>query len=237
MSLMSGQTPLRELPGRRAAEAKQQFNWRFQTLSENFQNLREVQDPSPPVVRDHQYKRRGQIYEAERRLHNFLSGFYSFYSLVSTVANVCTENPHTSRIIGVRKQWDNLSSSKVVYGLRIYIQKENVLPLLIKQTNHSEEDPYFVLNKQELHVENKYRGNGLEHHYGHIEGSYIRPFKQIRNNWPAIEALREHVLYLLDKFMGEEIEEYKERLRELRELRDKHVPPELVSLLEPTDEF
>jgi hypothetical protein len=227
---MNGRVPLRDLPGREIALTLQRFHWRFETLKEDYDLLMAVRKPRPILTREARYSRRDHVYEAERRLHHYLSGFYSFYSVVTTVANLCSELEHIGRTKNERDQYDQLPSSRVVLGLRTYIQHEDILPLLVKFSEHSDETPLYVLNPEELHMGQGYN-EGFEHHYGHLDNPHLRPFAQVEENWPAVIALYEAVRSRIKRYLGEDLQEYEERLEELEEIRDKHVLPELREMM------
>ncbi|WP_148860784.1 hypothetical protein [Natronococcus pandeyae] len=147
-----------------------------------------------------------------------------------------------------------LPTSRVVFGLRHYIQHENILPLVIWQSSHSSDSPAYALSKQELQMGEGYH-EGFKYHYGTIDGPVIFPFESIRENKPAIEVLRQRVRILIKKYQSDELLEYKERLEEMQVVwdeiteeqgisplvkgvieSDQSIPSELRELVEETTE-
>lgn len=231
---MTGRTPIRELPGRDLIQAIDRLSWRFETLEQDYTNLMEIQDPTLfGEQRTHRFKKRGQLYEAERRLHHFLAGYYSYDQLVETLADTSIEQSGHDAIYGRKGQYDQLDRANEIMGLRIYIQHNDILPLLVRNSEHSEDTPRFALNKSELEMsgDDEYY-EGFSRHYGHISGTCLYPFQTIDEHWPEFRSFHEDIVDAVKDKNQQHIEEYQSRLEELEEIRDEHVLPEFREMMD-----
>lgn len=257
--------PLRpqELPGRDVFESLQKFEWRYQTLQSDYQALEEVNSPEPgATVSQHRFTVRSNLHEAERRLHHYLSGYYTFKSLTTTLAENSPDPEFGGRVKNHRDEFATLESSRIILGLRHYVQHHNILPLLVGMSNLTSEGPWYVINKRELRFDDfEYREPQLvvdigaydswfDYYYEEVEGICIYPFSTIRENWAEVEELRDDIYTLAREHLDEEIQEYIQQLEELVEVREElreeqdivdelleeagpGITPELRELLEP----
>ena len=230
---------IRELPGREIVEALQQFEWRFQTLQSDYQELQEVRNPSPDdSAVQHQYANRNHIHEAERRLHHYLSGYYTFRCLTTTLAESAPDPECEGRIKHRRNQFIDERNSRAVFGMRHYVQHHNILPVLVKMSSLSDGFPKYAINKMELKMgdhdyqvpsmvadEDDYE-TGFDYYYEFVEDICIYPFEVIAENWGEVESLRDDVYGLVRTHLSEELEEYLEQLQTLMEhrqiIRERH---------------
>lgn len=212
--------PLRDLPGRNLIQEIQRFEWRYRTLRDDYVDVLKVKSPPKHSVRKRQFSNRDHLYEAERRLHHYLSGYYSFYCLVTTIAEATTEPKCGGLIKHQRHKFADFSTTRTVLGLRHYIQHENILPLVIWQSEHSDRSPAYALNKEEIEMGEGYN-EGFEYHYGNINGPVVFPFEIIYRNWPVVRVLRERIRHLLKTYHSSELLEYKQRLKEMQERWDE----------------
>lgn len=213
--------------GKEVIEALQRLEWRLETLEMEFQDVKSLEEPDLGIdKRARRFERRDQLYEAERKLHNYLSGYYSYWRLVMSVGHATGDDECAGRIRSVRNEHDEKDCARIVRGLRMYVQKENVLPLLVYISAHDSSTPKYALNKDELFREDFYEPN-FEHYYGSVDGKLIFPFEIIKENMEAVRDLHEDVNSLVETYGDDEIEEYKEQIRELRKIEEEHVLPEL----------
>lgn len=229
--------PIRGMPGRKAFEALQRLDWRFQTQKDDFQALMDLKHPEfNPHNRRSQFEQRGELYDAERKLHHYLAGYYTYWRLVMTVGHA-TEKPECAgRIEAAREEHDERPAARIVRGLRLYVQKENILPLLIYMSDHEEHSPRYALNKDELEIGGRGYDRDFDFYYETIDGPILFPFETIEDNWRAIESLHEEVISLVEEHMEDELDEYEERLEGLRDVRDEIVIPEFRDLLVSDEE-
>lgn len=253
----------RELPGREVFESLQKFEWRYQTLKTDFEALQEVNSPDPEdTISQHRFTVRSNLHEAERRLHHYLSGFYTFKCLITTLAEDSPNPEFGGRVKNRRDQFATDEDTRIILGLRHYVQHHNILPLLVGISSLTKEGPWYVINKRELKLDSfEYREPQLvtdigdydpwfDYYYEGVEGICIYPFYTIQENWTEVEDLRNDIYTLARECLDEEIEEYIEQLEELvevrEELREDHdivdelleeagpgITPELRELLEP----
>lgn len=229
---MANQTPIRDLPGRSLIQAINRLSWRFETIKQDYEDLMEIRKPSLfEQERDHRFKKRGQLYEAERRLHHFLSGYYSYQELIETVAETSVENAGRDAVYSKRGTYNQLNQANEIMGLRIYVQHNDILPLLVRNGTHSKESPRFVLNKSELHIDDGYH-KGFSHHYGHISERCLYPFRTVEQHWPEIESLHEDVINEIKDKNEQHLQEYESKLSKLEDIRDEKVIPELHDMLD-----
>lgn len=253
----------RELPGREVFESLQKFEWRYQTLKQDLDELRQVNSPEPgSTVSQHRFTVRSNLHEAERRLHHYLSGYYTFKCLTTTLAETSPDPEFGGRVKHRRDQFQTEESTRIILGLRHYVQHHNILPLLVGMSSLTKDGPWYVINKRELKFDDfEYREPQLgidiedydpwfDYYYEGVDDICIYPFFTIEQNWSEVETLRENIYELARELLSDEIEEYIAQLEELtevrEELREKHdsvdklisevggaITPELRQLLEP----
>jgi len=255
-------SPPRDLPGRDVFESFQKFEWRDETLKADYERLAEVDDPTPDdTVSQHRYTVRSGLHDAERSLHHFLSGLYTFKSLTTTLAADSPNPEFQGRVKDRRDEFALEESTRVMLGLRHYVQHHNILPLLIKMSAFERTGPRYVINKRELRLDSfQYQepqmvrevpdyDDWFDYYYEGVDGICIYPFEQVEACWEEVEELREDIYELGRIHLDEEIDEYIERLSELQELRERmreeyeeiddildqvgDITPELEELLQP----
>lgn len=233
-------TPIREHPGHKVIKAKRQLEWRFHTLEEDFDDAMALQEPQlEEQERAFHFSRRDQIYEAEKLLHHYLSGYYTFWRQVLTVGHA-TEDPECrGRIEKLRSQHDENPSARITRGLRMYVQKENVLPLLIYQSDHDDSTPKYAINKNDIQRDGLYDPN-FEHYFGEVDGVCIFPFEVIEQNWRLVNSLYSRVIEKLSEHMDDELAEYRDELEELDDAYDRlpytDILEELLPLNDPLED-
>lgn len=229
--------PTRNMPGRKTFEALEQLDWRFQTQNDDFQSLMDLKDPEFNLQnRRSQFEQRGQLYNAERKLHHYLAGYYTYWRLIMTVGHA-TEKPEcTGRIKAARKEHDKKPAARIVRGLRVYVQKENILPLLIYISDHEGTSPHYALNKNELKIGGNGYDRGFDYYYGTIDEAILFPFQIIEDNWQALESLHNNVISLVEEYMEDELDEYRRRLGDLHEVSDEFLIPGFRDLLLADDD-
>lgn len=229
-------TPLRELPGHQALQAMRQLEWRFQTLQEDFQ---EASAHEEPVLGAHdhtfQFSRRDQLYEAEKILHHYLSGYYTYWRQVMTVGHATGDPECRGRIEGLRSQHDDKPSARITRGLRMYVQKENVLPILLYQSDHDNESPRYAINMTDIQRDGLYDPN-WEYYFSSVDGACIFPFKVLESNWNELQSLHSDVQDLVRDQLEEELEEYKDRLEQLEEVSEDVPLTDLMEDILPTED-
>lgn len=224
---MSEETPIRDLEGRSLIQALNRLSWRFETLEQDYKELMEIKTPSlPENSRNHRYEGRGKLYEAERRLHHFLAGYYTYTEIIETVANASVEESGERAVDSQMGRYSASDESSEIMGLRIYVQHKDILPILIRESSHTEGPPRIAINKEELQMDEGYR-SGFDYHYGHIQGNCLYPLQTIKDHWPEIEALHEDIVDTIKTHNEDHLDEYESRLRELKDIRDEFVIPEL----------
>ncbi|WP_127341326.1 hypothetical protein [Halorubrum sp. 48-1-W] len=253
----------RELSGREVFESLQKFEWRYQTLKSDLNELKKVNSPEPGgTVSQHRFTVRSNLHDAERKLHHYLSGYYTFRCLITTLAQSSSNPEFTGRVKNRRDEFSTEESTRIILGLRHYVQHHNILPLLIGMSSLTEDGPWYVINKRELRLDDfEYREPQLvldiddydrwfNYYFEGVDGVCIYPFYIIESNWKEIQLLREDIYELARDLLSEEIEEYIQQLKDLisvrEELREKHdsvdellsavgkdITPELRELLEP----
>lgn len=223
----------RNHPGREVFEFLQKFEWRFQTLKTDHGILLNSRDPEPDsTVSTHRYAVRSSLHNAERLLHHYLSAYYSFKSLTTTLAENSPNPEFNGRLKDRRDQFALLNSTRAVLGLRHYIQHHNIIPLLIKLSTIREGGPWYVINKRELRLDNfEYNqpqmvrdvpeyDDYFNYYFESVDGICIYPFQIIGSNWSDVEALREDIYELARAHLFDEISEYVNQLEELEVYRE-----------------
>ena len=224
----------RDLPGRDVLQSLQKFEWRFQTLEQDLENVLASSDPNAgESAIQPRYTNRNELYDAERRLHHYLSGYYTFKSLTTTLAKSAPNPEFAGRVKRRRDHFANNETSRVILGMRHYVQHHNILPIIIKMSSISEERPRYAISKQELEMADfDYRipqmtldlshyDDGFNYYFEAVDEVVIYPFMEISRNWEEVESLREDVYELARSHLEEEIEEYVDQLRELMRMQEK----------------
>lgn len=229
-------TPLRELPGYGVLQAMRRLEWRYETLEDDYQD---VMDHSDPSVGEHewtfQFSRRGELYDAEKLLHHYLSGYYTYWRQVMTVGHATSDQECRGRIEALRDRHDEEPSARITRGLRMYVQKENVLPLLLFQSHHDDTTPKYAINKDDIYRDGLYDPN-FDHYFGSVDGVCIYPYDVIEENWGLVTDLHEGVKELIINYMEEELTEYRDRLRVMDNVSDdlpSHVVDDFLPETDP----
>lgn len=230
-------TPLREFPGREAIQALHQLEWRYHTLKEDYEDAMDHREPPEYGLEfTFQWQRRDHLYEAESRLHHYLAGYYSFWRQVMTVGHK-TEDPEiTGRIENRRSQHDEEPAARVTRGLRMFVQKENVLPLLLYNSNHDDTTPKFAISLTDIDREGLYDPS-FSHYFESVEGKLIFPFEVLESNWSLITELHQSVKDLVRTHMETELEDYRNELEALDEVSAEIVHPLLQDILPTVGSF
>lgn len=117
----------------------------------------------------------------------------------------------------------------MILGLRHYTQHHNVIPLLAKISTIQLGGPWYVVNKNELKQSGfEYQKpqmikdvptytDWFEYYFEGVDSVCIYPFGEISENWNHIEKLREKIYDLSRAHLSEEVEEYVESLKVMRE--------------------
>mgnify|MGYP000524840272 CR=1 FL=1 len=63
--------------------------------------------------------------------------------------------------------------------------------------------------------------DGYNYFYEHVDNICVYPFQIISGNWPEVEELRNQVYEIVRTTLGEELSEYMEQLRELKQVREE----------------
>lgn len=231
---MSG--PIRELPGHATLKAVRRLEWRYQTLKDDYEAAMSIQKPELELhERTFQYSRRDQLYQAERLLHHYLSGYYTYWRQVMTVGHAVDNAECKGRIEHLRNQHDEKSSARITRGLRVYVQKENVLPLMVYQSDHDDTAPKYGITKDDIQRDGLYDPS-FEHYFGSIEGMCIFPYEVIERNWNEIKSLHKSVKGLVETQMEEELEEYQSRLEDLDEVSEDIPLTDVMEQLLPSED-
>lgn len=231
-------SPLRELPGHQTIKAMHQLEWRYQTLQEEFEEAMSYEDPS---IGEHErtfhFSRRDELYEAEKLLHHYLAGYYTYWRQVMTVGHATNDGECRGRIKNEREKHDEQPNARIARGLRMYVQKENVLPILLYQSKHDDTAPKWAISKDDVYRDGLYDPD-FEHYFGSVDGQIIFPYEVIEKNWGTVESLHESVKDLVFTHMEDELEEYKERLQTMDEMSQEiPIPPIIDEFLSTADPF
>lgn len=212
--------PLRELPAYDTIQAVDQLKWRYHTLKDDYEEAMEYREPElGELTQEFHFNRRDQIYEAEKLLHHYLAGYYTYWRQVMTVANATGDKECMGRIENERNEHDKRPSARITRGLRMYVQKENVLPLLVYQSDHDDTTPKYALNKNDIRREGLYEPS-YDHYFGSVDETCIFPYEVIEENWKAVTSLHESVTELIQTHMEEELNEYKKRIQALDDVSE-----------------
>lgn len=193
----------------------------------------DIRSPEPgETVSTHRYTVRTGLHEAERKLHHFLSAYYTSKSLTTTLAEDSPNPEFCGRVKDRRDEFAQKESSRIILGLRHYVQHHNVLPLLIKMSAINEGGPWYVINKNELRLDTfEYNEPQMirsveeyspwfDYYYEGVNNICIYPFETVSENWAELESLREDIYDLARTHLQEEIEEYVEQLSVLEGVRE-----------------
>jgi len=229
-------TPIRELPGHSTLKAWRQLEWRFQTLKEDYQEASSYGEPKLDMhSHTFQYSRRDQIYEAEKLLHHYLSGYYTYWRQVMTVGHATDDMECKGRIKSKRDSHDKKPSSRITRGLRMYVQKENVLPIMLYQSDHEEDTPKYAISLEDVKRSGLYDPS-FEHYFNSVDGICIFPYDVIEDNWSELESLHKSVESLLKEHMEIELKEYRDRLQDLEDVSDDLPLSEFMKALLPSED-
>jgi len=229
-------SPIRELPGHAALKAIRRLEWRYQTLNDDYEAAMSIQQPELELhERTFQYSRRDQLYEAERLLHHYFSGYYTYWRQVMTVGHSVGDPECKGRIERLRNQHDDKPGARITRGLRVYVQKENVLPLMVYQSDHDDTAPKYAVSKADIRRDGLYDPS-FNHYFGSVDGTCIFPYEVIEANWNLVESLHESVKELVKIQMEVELEEYQSRLEDLEEAAEDVPLTDLMEQILPSED-
>lgn len=211
---------LRNHEAREVIDARRKFQWRYTTLSSDYRSLIRLGNLSihPSGELEQQLQERGYIFEVERRLHHYLAELYTLIEIHQTIQDGIGED-YRDELSGVEDQYRGEESSRVLFGLRHYVQHENVLPLQ-PYSSSIEGQSRLVILLSELHMQEEYQ-DGFEAHYGHIDELYCQPLELVEENWPHVELLYQETMEIVAERAEAQIEEYQELLGYVEELNEE----------------
>jgi hypothetical protein len=206
---------IRTHEARDVLDERLKFRWRYTTLQNDYQDLREIHEADIPSAteRSQQLETQGYVFEVERRLHHYLSGLYTLMQQQLTLQNGVAQS-YRQDLQDVKSEYMGKESSRTVLGLRHYVQHENVLPLQAK-ISKLERTSSLVIMVEDLHREDDDRD--FEQHFGHIERPYLYPVEWVMEDWPNVQQFFEDTIEVMERQSREEIED----LQELNEEVDK----------------
>lgn len=202
---------LRSHEAREIIEARRKFQWRFTTLSNDFRDLLRLErlpvTPSRDV--DQQLQNQGYVFEVERRLHHYLAGLYTLAEVHHTLQSGIGQG-FRDQLSDIEDRFRSEESSRALFGLRHYVQHENVLPL---QPHNSsiEGESRIVILLDDLHRHDD-RRNNFQAHYGHIDEPYLRPLELVEESWPHVEEFFADTMEVVAEQAEPEIEDYQQLL-------------------------
>ena len=208
---------LQEHHGRVVIESLRKFRWRYTTLSSDCSDLMSLRQRHRNVITDEeqQLRERGYLFEVERRLHHYLSGFYTFAQIVKTLRDGVSSECDNK--IGQRKgSFGDEKSVRLIFGLRHYIQHENVLPVKWRDSSLNDRSEVILLTK-DLHRNEGYK-RGFDSHYGHLDEPLFNPFAVVEQSWNHTEQLHEDVVSIIINDAGEDISEYNELVKDFKHI-------------------
>lgn len=206
---------LQEHHGRAVIRSLRKFRWRYTTLSSDYSDLMSLQQQRGNVVTDEerQLREQGYLFEVERKLHHYLSGFYTFTQIVETLRDGVSSKCDNK--IGQRKgSFGNEKSVQLIFGLRHFVQHENVLPVRWRDSFLDDRSGVVILTKDL--IRNEGYKQGFESHYGHLDEPIFSPFAVAERSWSHTEQLHEDVVSIITDDAGADISEYDELMDDFR---------------------
>jgi len=227
-----GTNPLRNHFGRITLSKLNNLKWRYQTLRIDYSDLIKLENPPERFIRtvqEEQINEQGYLFDVERRLHNYLSGLFSYTKMVESFRDSLSDPP-SSGISETYADYRRVPSTKTVLGLRHYAQHTNIIPVTIYSSN-LENNRKIAIDIDDLRLQNNSYDNGFEHHYGHIEDAYMFPIPIIKDNWQDVEAMNAGIKQCIEEDVGEEIQDYYEEVERYRELMDEILTEDLPQFM------
>lgn len=151
-----------------------------------------------------------------------------------TVGHATDDIECKGRIENKRDTHDDKPSSRITRGLRMYVQKENVLPIMLYQSDHERDTPKYAISLEDIRREGLYDPS-FDHYFGSVDGICIFPYDVIEENWSELESLHNSVENLLKQHMETELTEYRDRLQDLEEVSDELPLSEFMKALLPSE--
>lgn len=226
---------IRNHEGRDVITSRRKFQWRYATLKSDFQELMTLGNLSVVPTNDASEKIRqdGYVFEIERRLHHYLSGLYTFLEIHKTIQDGIGEK-HRNKISNIEDEYRGVKSSRVLLGMRHYVQHENVLPLQPYSSSINKESKLVIL-LSDLEKLEEYQ-DGFEAHYGHLDKAYCVPINEVEKNWPHVQELFEETAKVLTEEFEIELEEYSNLIESVESLTED-IHQELLSEAPFNDDF
>lgn len=192
------------------------FRWRHNTLLNDYRDLKEIHEMEIPhaTERAQQLETQGYVFEVERRLHHYLSGLYTLLQQQRTLQKGVGQS-FRDDLQSVKNEYMKKESSRIVLGLRHYVQHENVLPLQAR-ISKLDRSKSLVILVENLHREGDDRD--FEQHFGHIEKPYFSPAESVIDNWPEVEQFFKSTVEVMERQAKEEINELEQLNEEVEEL-------------------
>lgn len=165
-----------------------------------------------------QLQDQGYVFEVERRLHHYLAGLYTLTEVHHTLQSGIGHE-FRDQLSDIEDRLRSEESSRALFGLRHYVQHENVLPL---QPHNSsiEGESRLVILLDDLHRHDDRREN-FQAHYGHIDEPYLKPLELVEENWPHVESYFSDTMEIVAEQAEPEIEDYQQLLEYVEELNEE----------------
>lgn len=207
---------IRSHQGRTTISEVLKFRWRYTTLKNDYKEIDGIYPLEIPhsTDRSQQLETQGYVFEVERRLHHYLSGLFTLQQQQITLQNSVGES-FRQQLQEIKNGYMSREDSRVILGLRHYVQHENVLPLK-SRTSKLDQTRSLVIPVENLHRSDDDRN--FEDHFGHIEEPYFDPVNLIIENRSAVIQFYESTLDTIEQQKEEEIQEVHEMEREAEEL-------------------
>lgn len=210
-------TRLEQHQAREVIEGRRKFQWRFATLNNDYRDLLRLGElpVAPERNVNQQLEDQGYVFEVERRLHHYLAGLYTLLEVHQTIQDGVGQE-YRNDLSDIEDRFRGVDSSRILLGLRHYVQHENVLPLQPHNSSLERQSRLVVL-LSDLSMQDGYQ-DGFEAHYGPLDDPYCQPISLVDDNWPHVEALFEDTMEVIQSQSEEELEEYQQLLERVEEL-------------------